>query len=172
MALGFAAPTPVQAVTFADGSTHFAEVPRLVNVATNKRAAGSLGPTYTFTLRVPVGATENLGRVVIQQIQGGDQVWYQNIHELRIFEGTIRNQGRNFAIAAIDLNPINNTIVVDFDQTVPPGTTVTIALRPQRNPRSIGTYLFNIRAFPSGPKPAGQFVGTSRIEISERGRDR
>jgi hypothetical protein len=160
-----------RAVTFADGSTHFAGIPKLTRTFVSKKTVSVLGPTYAFTLQVPQDASEDLGRIVIRQTQGADQTWYQSLHEIRTFQGTVQDQGRNFAIAAVDIDPESNVITVDLDETVAPGETVTLILRPNHNPRRTGTYLFTLHVFPSGRKPAGQFVETIRVQIDERNRD-
>ncbi|NJN32194.1 MAG: DUF2808 domain-containing protein [Synechococcales cyanobacterium RM1_1_8] len=65
---------PAQAVTFGDGSIHFAAMPRLVSAQTTQNQARTWGGRYYFTVDLPVGASEPLGQLVIQQTEGSDRL--------------------------------------------------------------------------------------------------
>lgn len=56
---------------------------------------------------------------------------------------------------------------MSFDPPVPPATTVTLRLRPERNPRISGIYLFGVTAYPTAAK-RGQFLGYGRLHFYDR----
>ena len=155
---------PVRAVTFADGSTHFAGQPRLVGASTSFNDAYFNGATYFFTLSLPADASEPLQTVMIAQAEGVDDArLYGN--DTEAFEGTRNRSGARLSIKPVVVDRKARTITVTFDPPVPPGKTVTIALYPVRNPFSSGIYLYGVTAYPAGEKPAGQFLGYGRIQI-------
>ncbi|MEO0844697.1 MAG: DUF2808 domain-containing protein, partial [Cyanobacteria bacterium J06643_5] len=61
--------------------------------------------------------------------------------------------------------PKSKTVSVIFNPAVEPGKTVTIALKPVRNPSTEGIYLFGVTAFPEGEKSHGQFLGYGRLHF-------
>jgi hypothetical protein len=58
-------------------------------------------------------------------------------------------------------------VSVTFDPPIAPGQTVTVGLRPVRNPNVGGVYLFGVTAFPAGEKVHGQFLGFGRLQFYE-----
>ena len=57
-----------------------------------------------------------------------------------------------------------------FPQPVPPGSTVTVMLKPWNNPSMADTYMFEVTAFPAGPNPSPSSLGygTLRIYMPDR----
>jgi len=64
---------------------------------------------------------------------------------------------------SISQNPSTKAVTVVLDPPVPPGSTMTIRLLPDRNPYIAGYYLFAVRAFPAGDNSYGQFLGYGRL---------
>ncbi len=157
---------PTQAVQLADGTVYFVQPPRLVGATTTERPVYAWGAKYYFTLSLPENAGEPLQRVTITQ-QGGGSIKY-NLESSQAFEGTWRHKGARIALGTVTMKPSQPTVEVIFNPPVTPGKTVTIGLRPVRNPSMQGTYLFGITAFPPGEKAHGQFLGFGRLHFKRR----
>lgn len=154
-------------VTLSDGTVNFVGVPRLEGASTTFNQTYAWGATYYFTIVVPENAGEPLERIAIAQHQGSDDIEF-DLEESRAYEGTRRN--RESEIPLVAATPKNNrqTLEISFSPPVPPGKTVTIALRPVQNPRYAGVYLFGVTAFPAGETAKGQFLGFGRLHFYER----
>ncbi len=159
---------PALAVTLSDGTVNFVGVPRLEGASTTFNDTYAWGATYYFTIRVPEDAGEPLQRIAIAQHEGSDDIEF-DLEETRAYEGTRRNRQSEISLLATTSNKDNQTLDLTFSTPVPPGKTVTIALRPVRNPRYGGVYLFGVTAFPAGEKARGQFLGFGRLHFYERG---
>lgn len=127
------------------------------------------GATYHFTLKVPQNAGESLKAVTIVQHEGPDTVVFQE-DKSRAFAGGSFAGGPQVPLASVggpqplDIN--EETVVFDFP--VPPGSTVTVALTPKRNPDRAGVYLFGVTAYPVGESSSGQFLGYGRLHFFDR----
>jgi hypothetical protein len=55
-----------------------------------------------------------------------------------------------------------------FPEPVAPGRTLTVVLKPWRNPGSADTYLFQVIAYPAGPSPVASPVGVATLRIYDR----
>lgn len=157
---------PTQAVQLADGTVYFVQPPRLIDATTTQRAIYQWGATYYFTLSLPENAGEPLQRVTITQQQGGGNINY-DLESTKAFEGTRRNRGAKIALRTLKMNH-SPTVEVIFDPPIPPGKTITIGLRPVRNPNVQGVYLFRVTAFPPGEKAHGQYLGFGRLNFKGR----
>jgi len=104
------------------------------------------GARYYFTLSIPENAGEALGRVTINQRQGFETIDFK-LKNTQAFVGTPRNQGERLTLKAVTQDPQSPTISVTFAPPVQPGTTVTIELRPVRNPSLSGVYIFGVPLF-------------------------
>jgi len=167
--LNGAIPTFVQAVEL-NGQTYFTRPPLLGNATTTRNATLEFRPTYYFTLNLPEDAGEPLGQVVITQKDGGTaarRVRY-NTEATRAFFGTPGDRGEALPVQTL-FDQDSQTVTITFEQPVTPGTAVTIGLRPNRNPRLGGVYLFGVTAYPSGDSAFGQFIGYGRLQFYERG---
>ena len=80
----------------------------------------------------------------------------------QLFEMTITLKSTTF-------DPNTQTITVIFDPPVPPGNTVSIGLKPVRNPDYGGVYQFGITAYPPGENSPGLYLGVGRLAIYEAG---
>lgn len=156
------------AIQVQDGTVWFEKSPRLVATTTTFNNAYVWGATYYFTLSLPENAGEPLQRVTITQIEGLDNIRYQ-LEDSYAFEGRRRDKGKKLTLGEVTRNRDNREVSVTFDPPVPPGKTVTIALRPVRNPFDDGIYLFGVKAFPAGEKAYGLNLGVGRLQFYRRG---
>ncbi|NJL21493.1 MAG: DUF2808 domain-containing protein [Leptolyngbyaceae cyanobacterium SM1_3_5] len=157
------------AVRLSDGRVYFVQPPRLVNTVTTERSALARNATYYFTIDVPANSDEPLGQVAITQRDGDSaarRVEFE-VEESVAFVGTRRQQGAKVSIANTTFDNETNTVTLQFNPPIPPGTTVTIGVDPERNPRTGGIYLYGVTAFPAGDRPYGQFLGYGRIDIND-----
>ncbi|MEM8602511.1 MAG: DUF2808 domain-containing protein [Cyanobacteria bacterium P01_H01_bin.121] len=161
---------PLNAVEI-NGTTQFVELPQLTYAAASNTDAYGRGSSFFFTITVPDGATEALKRVTIQQTQGTDRRWYNSIYRLQAFEGTRRKPERELALETVGFDPEARALLIDFAPAIAPGTTVTIRIRPRRNPGPGGIYLFQVNGFPDGVNPISQYLGLGRFHFYDR-RDR
>jgi Protein of unknown function (DUF2808) len=154
---------PAIAVRFSDGTVQFAGVPRLGKVTTTDNQAYAWGATYWFTLQVPEDASEPLGQVILRQEQGLDTVEF-NLGRTDAY----LNGDRTQTTAVESINPKPDTLDLTFTPPIPPGSTVTIGLRPYTNPRTGGVYLFGVTTAPAGEKVRDQFIGYGRLQFYDR----
>jgi hypothetical protein len=157
------ASSPATAVRFADGTVQFAGVPRLGKVTTTDNQAWAWGATYLFTLQMPEDASEPLGRVTLQQTEGVDTVEF-NLKRTYAFLNGDRRQAAT--VETIMVKP--DTLELMFDPPIPPGATLTIAVRPYTNPNVGGVYLFGVTTAPAGEKVRDQFIGYGRLQFYDR----
>lgn len=163
------APRAVEAVQLSSGKVYFDYPPRLVEATTTKTQTFVRNPTYYFTLDLPQQAGEPLGQVAIQQQNGSSQTRQIRFRTERsvAFTGTRTERGESLNLAATEFDPETQTLTLMFDPPIPPGTTVTVGLRPERNPRLGGTYLFGVTAYPVGTSSHGQFLGFGQFNFFE-----
>lgn len=152
------------AVQLRDGTVYFVQPPDLFDATTTFKGVNMWGATYYFTISVPENAGEPLQRVTITQREGADNIRY-DLDDSRAFVGTRSNKGAQLTLGAVTRDREKRTVSVTFDPPVPPGKIVTIGLRPVRNPRIAGVYLFGVTAFPPGEKSHGQFLGFGRLHF-------
>lgn len=153
-----------QAVQLRDGTFHFNQPPDLVDATTTFDSVNVWGATYYFTINIPEKAGEPLQRLMIAQREGADNIRY-DLEDSRAFEGTRSNRGAKVILGKVTRNRDTRTVFVNFDPPIPPGKTVTVGLRPVRNPMYSGVYLFGVTAFPAGEKSHGQFLGFGRFHF-------
>ncbi|WP_019499630.1 DUF2808 domain-containing protein [Pseudanabaena sp. PCC 6802] len=155
------------AVRLRDGRTYFDRPPTLVDAETTVNSVYAWGATYYFNLRLPENAGEPLQRVTISQYEGTDKIAFDRNESLALAIAPSGERTRlNAAIAITDTEP--QQVTVDFTPPIPPGSTISIGLRPYNNPRYGGVYLFGVTAFPLGEKPHGQFLGYARLHFYDR----
>ena len=158
----------VQAIQLADGTVSFEKSPRLIGAITTFNASRVWGAKYYFTLNVPESAGEPLQKVTISQRQGTETIRFR-VQETFAFEGTPSSRGKELATETVAQNNQSAPLTVTLIPPVPPGSTVTIGLKPRRNPRWGGVYLFGVTAFPAGAKARGLYLGVGRLHFYERG---
>lgn len=157
-------PHIANAVTLSNGEVAFAQPPRLVSASTPYTDTNFPNPTYYFTLEVPAAAGEPLQQVTFTQRSGTENIEFAP-DETIAFIGTRHRQGQSLAVKTVRSDAQRQTVTVTFDSPIPPGQTVTIGLRPYRNPFYDGVYLFDVTAFPSGRQTAGQSLGVGRLQF-------
>jgi hypothetical protein len=150
-------------VTLGSGAIAFEQPPRLVSASTPYNEASVSNTTYYFTVEVPANAGESLQQVTFTQVSGIEKIDF-NQNDTAAFLGTRDRRSEKLDINAVTSNDKQN-FTVNFAQPIPPGQTVTIALRTYRNPSSDGVYLFGVKAFPSGEQKIGQFLGVGRLQF-------
>lgn len=153
-----------QAVQLRDGTVHFVQPPRLVEAGTTLNSVRVWGATYYFTVSLPDNAGEPLQKITINQQEGADYIRF-DLKASFAFEGTRSNRGQKLEIKDVKSDRTTQSVSITFDPPVPPSKTVTIGLKPIQNPNTPGVYLFGVKAFPSGNKPFGQFLGYSRLHF-------
>lgn len=161
--IGGVAAQVTEAIQLRDGTVYFAQPPDLVEATTTFKAVNVWGATYYFTINVPSKAGEPLQRVTITQRQGADNIRFK-LTDSRAFVGT-RNRKRERLTLIVTQERDKKTVFVNFVPPLTPGRTVTIGLRPVRNPRFSGVYLFGVTAYPRGEKSHGQFLGFGRFHF-------
>ncbi|MDZ8184193.1 MAG: DUF2808 domain-containing protein [Nostoc sp. ChiSLP02] len=166
LAIGVAEITvPVaQAVQLRDGLVYFVQPPRLVEATTTYKDVNVWGATYYFTINLPENAGESLGKVTIAQREGSENIRY-DLDDTRAFVGTRDRKEAQLSLGPVTRERKTRTITVNFDPPVTPGQTVTIALRPVKNPSFSGVYLLGVTAFPVGENSHGQFLGYGRFQF-------
>ncbi|MDJ0789754.1 MAG: DUF2808 domain-containing protein [Myxococcota bacterium] len=156
---------PTQALELANGQRVFEGAPRLIRSAATFRSRNNPGANYQFTIEVPEHAGEALKAVKITQKENVDTVVF-NSDKHRAAKGE-NMAGASIPLVAIggESQPGETTIV--FDTPIEPGNTVTIAIKPKRNPSMGGVYLFGITAYPTGDNSPGLYIGSGRIYIDQ-----
>ncbi|MEA5535213.1 DUF2808 domain-containing protein [Crocosphaera sp. XPORK-15E] len=156
--------SPLLALEMGNGVTLFNKSPRLVDVSTTLSSIRVRGANYYFTLELPENVDEPLQKLTIQQSQGPDTIYFY-LEETFAFEGKPINRGNALTVAEVKRNLDNNKITINFEPPIPPGTTFTIALKPQKNPEISGNYQFGITAYPVGKKAQGLYLGPGRLRF-------
>lgn len=149
-----------QSLQLADGTVHFVQIPRLIEAYATHNTVRTWGSTYYFELSIPVDAGEPLQQVTISQ-KGFDRISFN-------LAGTVAYGGprRNYPLPIVEVSQDEQEQVsVYFDPPVSPGELVTIGLRPYRNPRTSGVYLFGVTVYPAGEKSYGNYLGSGRIHF-------
>ncbi len=151
-----------QAVQLADGTVYFNHPPRLLEARTTEKGIRTFGAKYYFTLSLPADAGEPLQRVTIAQRQAADNIRF-SLDKTQAFADQDRESEVSLGEVVDDKE--TQAVSVVFNPPVQPGQSVTIRLRPRRNPDVPGVYLFGVTAFPPGEKTHGQFLGFGRLHF-------
>ncbi|MEH1831403.1 MAG: DUF2808 domain-containing protein [Nostoc sp.] len=167
--IGEVAAPVTQAVQLRDGTVYFVQPPKLVGATTTYKDVNVWGATYYFTINVPDNAGESLQKVTIAQREGSENIRY-DLNDTRAFVGKSDRKETRLRLGAVTRERKTRTVTVNFDPPVTPGQTVTIALRPVKNPSFSGVYLLGVTAFPVGENSHGQFLGFGRFQFYSNGR--
>lgn len=155
-------PLTAQALTVANGTVFFEQSPTLEKAVTDFKNTHNRFARYTFVVNVPDNAGEALQRLTLQQTEGVDAIDFR-LRRTRAFD----QQRQQIPVRTTVTQ--DETLVIDFAEAIQPGSTVTLTLRPERNPQRGGVYLFGVTAFPEGAKPHGQFLGYGRLHFFQTG---
>jgi hypothetical protein len=153
-----------------DGTVFFEAAPRIEKVKTTFNEIQMRGATYYFTLTLPSEAGEPLGKLVINQRGGIDDIPLL-LDRTIAFVGTPDNKQESIPLANVSQSEDNREISAQFETPVPPGTTLTLGLKPRKNPQYDGVYLFGITAFPAGEKAQELYLGVRRLQFYDRHND-
>jgi Protein of unknown function (DUF2808) len=158
---------PSQAVRLQDGKIYFVRPPSLVSATTTERRVSDSSASYYFTVNVPEDAGEPLGRVEITQRDGSirSRLVQFEAENTRAFVGSKRDRDNEIQLGENTYDRETQTLSIVFDPPVPPNTTITLELEPERNPRRDGIYLFGVTAYPAGADSYGQFLGYGRLQF-------
>ncbi len=146
------------------GRTQFVRAPWKVVLTSYTTNVGQSPAEYFFTLSLDEQAGASLGGLTIQQTRGADWQFPFAVERTRAFLGVPRREGRQIPVRA-SFEPASRLFTLSFPEPVPPGTTVTLSLRPWFNPIQADTYLFQVTAIPSGPNPLPSPVGVGTLRI-------
>lgn len=146
------------------GSTYFASPPWKAEWLTYSSNVAQGNVDHYITIALPDRAGVGLGELGIAQIRGVDTGFLSRINRVRAFVGRPRREGPPITVqAAFDASSGQWRVL--FLEPVPPGSTVTVALRAWRNPWWSDTYLFQVVAWPAGPDPMPSPVGVATLRI-------
>lgn len=171
LGLGVAGPVllgPVRAQAIElRGSTMFLRAPWKVDLISYTTTVGQTWAEYFFTLELPADAGASLGELLIRQTRGVDTDFPFSADQTRAFVGRPRRQGAAIPVTA-QFSQRERLMRVQFPQPVPPGTTLTVRLRPWTNPGAADTYMFQVTALPAGPNPLAAPVGFGTLRIYQQ----
>jgi len=140
------------------GRTYFASPPVEPRSTNYHSTAGEALAEYMVTITVPAKAGVGLGGLEIMQTRGVDRNFPFNLERSRAFLGEPRHEKAPWP-ATIQFDQNLRRFTVTFQQPVPAGQTVTVALKPWTNPMQADTYMFSVMALPAGPEPVAAMTG-------------
>lgn len=159
---------PLQARELRDGTRFFEKSPRLIEAFTTFSDAGVWGAKYYFTLHLPENAGEPLEKITVQQRQGLEDIKFR-IDRTFAFVGQPNRKQEAIAIQQVDRDRETQAITLTFDPPIEPGTTFSFALKPQKNPKYGGVYIFGVTAYPAGSQSNGTYLGIGRFHFYHNG---
>lgn len=165
---GVAGPAPVAALELRN-RTYFAKPPWSVDLISYYTTVWEPWAEYYFTVELSGDAGASLGALRITQTRGVDRSFAFNLGATRAFLGRPRQAGAAVPVVA-SFDQDSRTFAISFPEPVPPGSTVTLMLKPWNNPSMADTYMFAVTAYPAGPNPSPTPLGygTLRIYMPDR----
>ncbi|MGD1912903.1 MAG: DUF2808 domain-containing protein [Rivularia sp. (in: cyanobacteria)] len=152
-----------RSVELQDGKVYFRQPPRLLKAVTTFDSVNVWSATYYFTVKLPTYAGEPLQKITINQHSGLDDINF-DLRDSFAMIG-VRKREKEKLKVEITSKPSAKTVTLIFNPPVSPGKTITIALKPTKNPAAEGIYLFGVTAFPAGEQSHGQFLGYGRLHF-------
>lgn len=146
------------------GSTTFTSPPWKAELRSYNTNVGEANAEHYLTLMLSPEAGAALGRLSLQQIRGADSDFLARLSRARAFLGRPRREGPAVPVQ-LRFDGSERTLQLTFPEPVPPGSTITVALRAWRNPSVADTYLFQVVAWPAGENPMSSPVGTATLRI-------
>jgi len=147
-----------------NGQSYFTQPPWRVEFTNYDWLVDSGGPEYYFTVALAENAGAHLGGLVITQTSGSDQTFWIDPKQTSAFFGRPRREGEAIPVQA-EFHEQKRIMRVEFPDPPPPGSTLTVVLRPPNNPSLNDLYLFAVEALPAGPNPSAAPLGFARMEI-------
>jgi hypothetical protein len=166
-ALGAFAFPPSLASLELRGSTMFERAPWQVELLSYTTDVGQLRAEYFLTVDLPPDAGAALGELQIRQTRGVDRNFQFSPERTEAFLGRPRRRGVSLPVEA-SFSQEERLITVRFPQPVPPGSTLTVRLKPWSNPMMADTYMFQVTAFPAGANPTPAQLGFGTLRIYQR----
>jgi hypothetical protein len=166
-ALGAFAFPPSLASLELRGSTMFERAPWQVELLSYTTDVGQLRAEYFLTVDLPPDAGAALGELQIRQTRGVDRNFQFSPERTEAFLGRPRRRGVSLPVEA-SFSQEERLITVRFAQPVPPGSTLTVRLKPWSNPMMADTYMFQVTAFPAGANPTPAQLGFGTLRIYQR----
>ena len=161
-----------QAVELGDGTTAFIRPPQFLNAVTTNDSVMRRNATYFFTLDLPVDADAALQSVVIEPQNLTRYLQPYRLEQTVAFEEIPGSEQSDLRLGNISVDEDTKAVTVEFDPPVTPGRLVTVGLRPRRNPKLDGTYVFRVTAIPEGDQPQSYIAGHGRLYFTDNDRDR
>ena len=147
-----------------NGQSYFTQPPWRVEFTNDDWLVDAGGPEYYFTVALAENAGAHLGGLVITQTSGSDQTFWIDPKQTSAFFGRPRQEGEAIPVRA-KFHEQKRIMQVEFPDPPPPGSTLTVVLRPPNNPSLNDLYLFAVEALPAGPNPSATPLGFARMEI-------
>ena len=151
------------AVQYPDGSLAFESAVLLIDTHATFNQVRARQAKYYFDLELPDNVGESLGKVIIKQRAGGDNIRFK-LDKTKVYLGNHNNKQEELSSTTL-YDEETKEITVKLDRPIPPGSSLTIGLRPKRNPDYAGVYLFGVTAFPPGEKSLGLYLGAGRLHF-------
>lgn len=159
---------PVEAVKLRDGKTYFVQLPTLLEATSTVNSTYASHATYYFEFDLPRNMGEPLQKLEILQTEGFEAIDF--IRDRTV--AYVQNSEQRLEIATkTEILPNQDRdrpmITVTFNPPIPANqqSKLIVGLRPVRNPRYDGVYLFGVKAFPQGDRPNPQFLGYGRLNF-------
>ncbi|MDX2217060.1 MAG: DUF2808 domain-containing protein [Oculatellaceae cyanobacterium bins.114] len=153
---------PAIAAQLSNGQQVFDRAPRVVRVVSNSAQVNQSGDTYRLVISVPEDAGAPLQAIRITQRADQEAIAFQP-NETRIFAMNPRTEISQMNLGGTEPEP--GEVMVVLEQPVQPGQTVTLYLKPERNPSQDGIYSLGVTAYPVGEDSPGLFLGYSRLNF-------
>lgn len=169
--LGLAFPSAIavqgQNAPYPDNATFFTGTPpSLVDVDANFNSINIPDARYYFSISLPQGGVEPLGKVTLHQQASPSPISF-DLGQTQVFLGMPSQRGDSLSNQSTSIGGDSETIVVQFNPPIAPGNTVTIGLLAEQNPAVEGIYQFRVQAFPAGTSPVGLDLGVGRLQFYE-----
>jgi hypothetical protein len=160
-----------EAVQLRDRKTYFVQLPILLGAETTVNRIYSWNATYYFAIALPQNMGESLQKLEILQTEGFDGVNFYSNETIAYLQSP---SGDRVVVASkTEILPSQDRdrpkVTITFDPPIPANnelnSKLVVAIRPVRNPRYDGVYLFGVTAFPQGDRPNPQFLGYGRLSF-------
>jgi hypothetical protein len=150
------------------GIRFFSRPPQLLESSTTFNGVSIPAAKYYFTIALPDGAGNPLGKVVFQSQDSPDPIDFE-LEKTEAFIGDRQQRGRQIPLNPTEFNRESGQLTVNFATPIAPGETVTIRLKPVKNPDVPGVYQFRLFAFPAGAKAQSMDLGIARFQFYRGG---
>jgi hypothetical protein len=158
-----------EAVKLRDGKTYFVQLPFLLDAETTVNRIYSRSAIYYFKIALPQNMGEPLQKLEVSQKEGFDAIDFLSNETISYLQ---LSSGERVAISSkTEILPSQDRdkVTITFDPPIPAdnqlNSKLIVGLRPVRNPRYDGVYLFGVTAFPQGDRPNSQFLGYGRLSF-------